>query len=208
MTSLLESVHENRPIDGKVQLVDRRDVVLARSDRCDRGRADCRPRHSLISTRPNRPSRPGYWMFQANCSADDADDERLVFGRQVPDARRPGGNRVADEQHDLDDRDQHFGGLGELAFRARVARRRIRALAEPDEDEQEERAPADEQHQHQPVHEDRHLIDLGGVRRRLHGHAQPFEHHDGPFVRFRTACRETSRRDGPASRASFARRIR
>ena len=28
-------------------------------------------------------------------------------------------------------------------------------------------------HQHQPVHEHRHLIDLGGVRRRLDRHAEP-----------------------------------
>jgi len=101
---------------------------------------------------------------------DHANDGRLVLGRKLFHSLRPRRNRVEDEQHHLGDDDADFQAFRDLAFRAFVTGFRIRAAAVPEHHVDEERAPADEQHGHQPMHQDSHLIDLGGVRRRLNGH--------------------------------------
>ena len=98
---------------------------------------------------------------------DDADDHGLVFRRKRPDADGPGWDGIEQEQDHLDDGHSNLGALRNLPVRARVAGPGIRSLAEPEKHEREESAPADEQHQHQPVHEHDHVVDLGGVRRRL-----------------------------------------
>jgi hypothetical protein len=64
----------------------------------------------------------------------------------------------------------------DLAFRAGVARLRVRAATEAKQDVDEEESPADEQHGHQPVHENDHFVDVAGVRRGLGRQSQQIPH--------------------------------
>jgi hypothetical protein len=78
---------------------------------------------------------------------------------------RPRRNRVEDQQDHLDDGHRDFGALRDLPFRAGVAGLRVCALAETEQHVDEVEAPADEHDRHQPVHEDDHLVEFGGMGR-------------------------------------------
>jgi hypothetical protein len=173
---LARQVHQHRPVDRQVQVVDVGDVVLGigirpiQPERIVGG-------HQLDVGAAEPAVRARVLHVPRELLADDAYHGRFAFRRELSDPCRPGGDGVKEEQGDFDDRHGNLGRLGDLALRARVVGLRVGAAPEADEDEQEERAPADEQHQHQPVHQDGHLIDVGSVRRCRGRHPEIFKHY-------------------------------
>ena len=80
---LARQVHEHRPVDRQVQLIDRRDVVLRvrvaaiEAERIVGG-------HQLDVGPAELAVRPGIVDVPRELLADDADDHRLALGREMP----------------------------------------------------------------------------------------------------------------------------
>ena len=168
-------MHQYWAILWQVQLVDRRDVVF-------------RIRIGPIQTKrvvgsdlsdigPPEPSiGPRIMDVPRELLAHNPYHHGFAFRGEPGHARGPGRDRVEHEQDPFDDGDSHFDALRDLAFRTCIARPGIRPFAKAKNHEEEKDTPTHEEHGHQPVHQHRHLIDLGGVCRRLNRHSEEFQH--------------------------------